>query len=94
MSARERCRGILEIENGSEVAVGAAQATIADTTNVTKTGLLTVGGIALAAAAGSISAGITVHAKGQFLGNAAVGGAAGSGAVTVGESATDASSAR
>src|SRR5260370_36306 len=34
--------GSLEIQNGSEVAVGAAQATIANTTNVTNNGLLTV----------------------------------------------------
>ncbi|HTB39460.1 MAG TPA: VWD domain-containing protein, partial [Reyranella sp.] len=80
--------GILEIENGSEVAVGAAQATIADTTNVTNTGLLTVGGIA----GGSGRIDIGWYGRLLVFGNAAVGGAAGAGTVTVGESADDAAS--
>jgi T5SS/PEP-CTERM-associated repeat protein len=80
--------GILEIENGSEVAVGAAQATIADTTNVTNTGLLTVGGTA----GGSGRIDIGWYGMLLVFGNAAVGGAAGAGAVTVGESADDGAS--
>ena len=80
--------GILEIENGSEVAVGAAQATIADTTNVTSTGLLTVGGTA----GGSGRIDIGWYGMLLVFGNAVVGGAAGAGAVTVGESADDAAS--
>ena len=80
--------GILEIENGSEVAVGAAQATIADTTNVTNTGLLTVGGTA----GGSGRIDIGWYGMLLVFGNAAVGGAAGAGAVTVGDSADDAAS--
>jgi T5SS/PEP-CTERM-associated repeat protein len=80
--------GILEIENGSEVAVGAAQATIADTTNVTDTGQLTVGGTA----GGSGRIDIGWYGMLLVFGNAAVGGAAGAGTVTVGESADDTAS--
>jgi len=80
--------GLLEIENGSEVAVGAAQATIADTTNVTNTGLLTVGGTA----GGSGRIDIGWYGMLLVYGSAAVGGAAGAGAVMVGESTDDAAS--
>ncbi len=80
--------GMLEIENGSEVAVGAAQATIANTTNVTDTGLLTVGGTA----GGSGRIDIGWYGMLLVFGNAAVGGAAGAGAVAVGESASDTAS--
>ena len=80
--------GSLTIENGSEVTVGAAQATIANTTNVSNTGLLTVGGTA--GGNGRIDLGWF----GMLLvcGNSAVGGTAGAGTVTVGESANDTAS--
>jgi T5SS/PEP-CTERM-associated repeat protein len=80
--------GSLEIENGSEVTVGAAEATLANNTNVTDTGLLTVGGTA--GGNGRIDLGWL----GMLLvcGNSAVGGAAGAGAVTVGDGADDTAS--
>ena len=80
--------GMLEIENGSEVAVGAAQATIADTTNVTDTGLLTVGGTA----GGSGRIDIGWYGMLLVFGSAAVGGAAGAGTVAVGDSTADSAS--
>jgi hypothetical protein len=72
--------GDLAIEDGSEVAVGAAQGTIAD-----YNGMLTVGGTAGGRGR------IRIGSNGALLvyGNAAVGGTAGSGAVIVGESADD-----
>ncbi len=72
--------GILEIENGSEVAVGAAQGTIAN-----NNGLLTVGGTA----GGSGRIDLGWYGMLLVCGNSAVGGAAGFGAVTVGESTDD-----
>jgi T5SS/PEP-CTERM-associated repeat protein len=75
----------LAIENGSEVAVGAAQALINNTVNVNNNGLLVVG-----ATAGG-SGRVRIGGNGALLvyGNGVVGGAAGAGAVTVGESADD-----
>ena len=72
--------GNLIIENGSEVAVGAAQGTIAN-----NNGRLVVGGTA--GGRGQVRVG----GNSQLLvyGSAAIGGAAGAGQVTVGESADD-----
>ena len=77
--------GSLEIEDGGDVTVGVAQATIANTTNVSNNGLLTVGGTA----GGSGRVDLGWYAMLLVVGNAAVGGAAGAGEVTVGESADD-----
>jgi T5SS/PEP-CTERM-associated repeat protein len=72
--------GILEIENGGDVTVGVAQGTVAS-----NNGLLTVGGTA----GGSGRVDLGWYGMLLVVGNAAVGGAAGAGEVTVGESADD-----
>ena len=64
--------GSLEIENGSEVAVGVAQATIANTTNVTDNGLLDGRRHRRRQRPGRSSAGMACC---WSIGNAAVGGA-------------------
>jgi T5SS/PEP-CTERM-associated repeat protein len=71
--------GILEIENGGDVTVGVAQGAVANN------GLLTVGGTA----GGSGRVDLGWYGMLLVVGNAAVGGAAGAGEVTVGESADD-----
>jgi T5SS/PEP-CTERM-associated repeat protein len=69
--------GILEIENGGDVTVGVAAAN--------NNGLLTVGGTA----GGSGRVDLGWYGMLLIVGNAAVGGTAGAGEVTVGESADD-----
>ena len=74
----------LELEDGSEVAVGAAQATV-NNHPVLNTGLLIVGG----SAGGRGRVRVSGNSSMLVYGSATVGGGAGTGQVTVGESADD-----
>src|SRR5215831_4129992 len=80
--------GDLALDNGSEVAVGAAQATVHGGGNVSNNGQLTVGG----AASGQGQVSISGNSALLVYGNATVGGtsaASGAGTVTMGQSADD-----